>query len=584
MSTVALPLVAGDLAPKGDRIDVRFPYERELVAAVKAIPGARFVPADKGGPLWRLPLDLATARALRRAAPGLSLAPGLLAWGQAERRREGRLQALVAAPDAQLDLGGRSDLARYLRPYQRADVAFMAERGNVINANAPGLGKTIETIASVWEACGNSGLHLVVAGITSMDVVWGDALRQWGLAVYVASGTPAQRRAVLEAAALAARGDGQLWLVVNPAMLTPRKMGDEITQPYPELQAVQWDTVIVDEFHQMGLGNPKTATAKALKALAARRRIALSGTPMGGRPIRLWSVLNYLYPQIFTSRWRWAEQWLEMHENRYASSGKQIGDRVKPGKEEEFIAHHSQFMVRRSKADVMPDLPAKVVVDVWVGLEGEQRKQYAAMDAEAELELEGEGVTAANVLSQYLRLRQLAGSACSIEQGTLWPQPKGAKLDQMLRILADHGIAKDRDGSEQAIVFTQFTKLANVAAEMLQKLGLRVGLITGETPAEERAASVRGFEAGAVDVLVMNTRAGGTALTLNASRAIVFLDETWNPDDQLQAEERNRNNTATVYYLRARGTIDEDVHEVTAGKQAVNGSILTAIQDLRRSR
>jgi SNF2 family DNA or RNA helicase len=87
---------------------------------------------------------------------------------------------------------------------------------------------------------------------------------------------------------------------------------------------------------------------------------------------------------------------------------------------------------------------------------------------------------------------------------------------------------------------------------------------------------IRRFESGDVRVLCMTTTAGGTAITLNNSSAIVFLDETFNPDDQEQGEDRNRNNTAVIYYLRTRGTIEEHVLSINIDKRTINKAILDA--------
>lgn len=564
-----------DLSPAANRIEVRFEYDPRLVQAVGDISGARYQPPAKGGPAWLLPLTLDSGRMLREACPEMVLSEALRQWGMGEARKELLLLELAGADDAQLHRlpNNHPSLHAWIsgRPYQRADVAFMAAQPAVINANAPGLGKTVECIAAVYESGRSAGAHLVISGKTAMDPVWGDELKRWvpTATVHIAKGTAKKREAVVAGALASFHLGRPIWLVVNPAML--------INPRYDELLRTPWDTVIVDEFHQVGLGEPSTKTAKALKKLRSTRKIALSGTPMGGRPIKLWSTLNYLHPGVFTSKWRWAERWLEMHPNKYASSGMQIGDRIKPGLEEEFVRAHQQYMIRRTKAEVLAELPAKNVIDVWCELEGEQLQQYEQFSREAELRMDGGVVTATGILAEYTRLRQLACSVCRVEGETLRPTAMGVKVDQLRRILADHGIGRE-DGHERAIVFSQFSQLAKELASALRDNGMSTRLIIGETPQEERSLAVGSFEAGLVDVLIMGTKAGGTALTLNRSNVIVFMDETWNPDDQFQAEERNRHQTADIYYLRSKGTIDEDVYNVTGGKKIVNAQVLDEIR------
>ena len=195
-----------------------------------------------------------------------------------------------------------------LRPYQKADIKFMAS-ANSINANQPGAGKTIETIGAVMEADLAWGQHLIVAPVTSLQLVWEKELAQaYKLAgldepTILTGATPKERKAAVAEAKRMADEGLAFWLVLNPAMTRLKRQkvegttGDAIEYEevlaHPELAEVTWDTITVDEFHLMGLSNPTTLGAQGINRIVEltdegdQRRFALSGTPMGGKPVKL---------------------------------------------------------------------------------------------------------------------------------------------------------------------------------------------------------------------------------------------------------------------------------------------------------
>ena len=136
----------------GNRITVEFPYSPDDVDAIKTIPGRRWA---KEARQWTLPADLESGRALRRVfGDRLELSPVLRAWGAERRAQEAELHALTLGEtaDAPTLENVRPSIREVLHPYQAADVAFMA-RTPCINANEPGLGKTLTTIAAACRRC-----------------------------------------------------------------------------------------------------------------------------------------------------------------------------------------------------------------------------------------------------------------------------------------------------------------------------------------------------------------------------------------------------------------------------------------------
>lgn len=611
--------VWAELNEKQTKICLHFGYEPELTEKAKSISGYKFIsPKDvKQGEdayYWTYPLEIRVARRLRELFPNMKLGPKMKAWGYRVVARERQLGSMSIADTAELvHLPVLApDLYKFIMAdprfrYQTADIAFMATADNPLNANAPGLGKTVEIIASVFESQTHEGPQLILAPVTSMDVVWAAELlhEEHGqdLPVIVAQGDKYERSVALQQALDMTEAGEPFWLICNPQMaqvkldkaLSKKKGKDTYSPLYPQLFEIEWNNVIVDEFHQCGMGNPNTVTRRGLMALTAKRRIASSGTPVGGKTRKLWGVLNWLEPEKFHAKWRWFDHWLVMEEKEYyvAGEGKkttEVGE-IRPGLSNQFYVEHAPYMIRRTRNEVFKDLPNAPPINVWCTMGDEQKKQYRQFELKAELAIEEEHMGAIGILAQYTRLRQFAIAkqrlVRNMQTGESVPFPTtdSCKLVQLYRILADHGITKSKDAdetsNEQVIVFSQFSKVVDMVAKDLNDNGITASVMTGATSPADRERMVNEFEArSGARVLCMNTKVGGVAITLNQSEAIVFMDETWTPDDQDQAQDRNRKNSAAIYFLRTKDTVEEYILRLNRDKRHVNKVVL----DLHRNK
>ena len=587
----------------GERIKLAFDWTRELYVIVESLPGRTFVPREKsktGDAYWTVPKDIAIARHARKLLTNrLVLDAEIKAWAHEHVKRERNMLAVNNAETATLHTLPHvlPELHEFVatRPYQLADIAFMAAANNPLNANAPGLGKTVETIGAIFESGLGAGQHLIVAPLTSMEVVWWYELDRWqpyDMLMSIGSAT-ARHEVIMDAVHMAKEGT-PFFLIINPAQLRGKDAA--------HIMATNWTTVTVDEFHKCGLSNPKTATSAALHALKAQKRIALSGTPIGGKVARLWAVLNWLEQETFKSKWNWIKTWLE---TQRGYGGSLEAGEIKRWKQDEFNEYHAQFMVRRLREEVRTELPEKQRMDIWVTLDDpEQRKQYEDFARAAEIRIEEENLSATSILAEYTRLRQFAiakqrlvkertnhRDGTRTEFITPYPTTTSCKLPQVQRILDEQGcfegdeMGKDENGKRkhaQVIIFSQFSKVVDMVCDWLIGEGMpeaQIGRITGDVSERERGPIIKKFEAGETyRVLAMTTTAGGVSITLNESDAIIFLDETFNPDDQTQAEDRNRENSAELYYIRTKGTIEEYVYSITRDKLDTNWNVL----DLRR--
>jgi SNF2 family DNA or RNA helicase len=619
---------------KQSRFRLTFEYSYAHVAAVRTLPGRRFVGADKGGPHWVVPATLDVARAARAAlGDALVLSPDVRRWGKAATEHERNLTSILSAEKHELNhipenypnlyrslrLGpaGRymtaveqdDHLADESDSYQVADVAFMAFAENPLNASDMGTGKTLATLATIVES-GIKGPHLVIAPLSSLRTVWRREVAQWlpNYKTLVVSGSRAEKE---EAAAQVQRviqsGKAERLIVVtNPATVRlkgvyemrqsvrtgkPQRVEVDTQPEFPFFQETEWGTVTLDEFHKMGLGNPGTLTSRGVKQLPCQKRIALSGTPMGGKPLKLFGILQWLEPKLFTSKWQFAENFLEVVTN--TAGYREIGG-VRPEREEDFHTMLSRYMVRRTKEEVLPWLPPIQRIEVDIPMEGTQAAQYKTFAEEAEIRIDELKLTATGVLAEYTRLKQFANSECEVEVDQEWneeleeyipkvkpiPTERSNKIDYLLELLEELGVDQPTS-DQQVVIFSQFVGMVENVCRVLSAKGIPTAYIHGGTTADDRASLQDQFqEEGGLRVLVMNTLAGGVAITLDRASTVVFMDETWDPDDQQQAEARchraSRIHQVTSYYLRSENTVEEHIRDITQSKQFTNFNILDA--------
>jgi hypothetical protein len=678
MSTATDKPVKAEISVEGAYIDLDFPYNPDRVLKVKNISDWRFVSKSRrdSRKIWRVPLDLATARRLREQFGNeLQLGKKLRSWGQVEVERERSLADLSMAEDAELlhvpkplIEGAKRPDGRYWEPRAtwRADVAFMAQ-GRFINANEPGYGKTAEHVGAVMESQLTWGQNLVFAPVTSLELVWKFEIEQ----LYATAGlepptiftgdTPAARKRAIREALEYAEDGLAFWLVLNPAM---GRMKTELSEHakkvlaefdreetrnailkdfteddyehfmiHPELTEIDWDSINVDEFHLMGLSNLSTQSSEGINYIANQTepfmRGCMSGTPMGGKPVKLFGALHFIEPGRFPAKWRWARQWLHIKKSERDDRPTREIEGIETGREFEFWEYHKQWLLRRLKTG----LPPKRIIPVWCGMTPAQKKQYQTFELEAELkldDLEAEGrLSATNVLAEYTRLKQFASARCEIAKAALeregksmievTPTAESGKYEQLVEKLREENViltGEDDDDPKAAIIFSQFNGVVeNGVSAVLLKHRVPFMKITGKVNnSGDRAAIAQAFQTQSIDfieefddrrksrkviqeliamgaprVLLMNTKAGGTTMTLTKAESVHIMDETWDPDDQRQAEDRDhRDDDLTklkdevrIYYYKTRGTIEEYIEEVTGDKELNNKTVLNVREKMR---
>lgn len=322
----------------------------------------------------------------------------------------------------------------------------------------------------------------------------------------------------------------------------------------PALQQVQWLHIIADECQRAK--NRKAKQTVALKKLKhVEYKTAMSGTPLVNEPAELWSVLNWLYPKVFTSYWRFFKDYVD-----YKKNVQGYFEVLGPKNLDHLHEMMEDFYVRRRKADVMKDLPDKYYTPMYVDLEPKQRRAYDQMKKDLIAwvgEHQHEPLVAPVVISQLMRLQQFALGYLEWNEdkgGWVMAEPS-AKLDALMELIDDNP-------DETFLVFSQFKSPLTLLKRRLDKKGIKYGSITGDDSAAERQDAIDRLADGRARIVVGTIGAGGVGIDglQRACSTVVFLDRAWSPASNIQAEDRlhrgGQDNAVQVIDIIARNTVD----------------------------
>lgn len=599
------------------RILAKIPYAGGFgPLQARQIPGARPLRARGGsqpGKLlgWSCPLNMQTCRMLRQVFQDeLEIGPELTEWAAAEVAREHELDTLRAGHGAALERVERFYPKLWAaiqdRSYQIAGAAFLAHSGAALLADEAGSGKTIQTLAALAEAYARR--VLVFAKRTALRTVWQNEAERWlgdGVQVFLARGNRAEREAVLDAYSLAPN-DRILMVVCNVEMIRGRllcpdgvakaqcrkkcehikQVSYEFVPDWPQIFEYPWDAVVLDESHRVLVGKSTRAADVTQGRLGAVRlpvrdgglKIALSATPYRGKLLNAWGTLNWLQPDKFASYWQYAEGFWDVRPEGFAGA-RVVGDLL-PEREAELDRMLAPYVLRRTKAEVAPQLPPKIYagtpldpadenspVGIWLEMTPPQARAYRDMARIAQAGLDGGVLMAHGALSEAMRLRQFASSAGRLDAaGDYHPAAPSNKLDWLLEHL------EECEGKH--VVASQHTALIEFFAAELARAGHRSFQITGKVSDAGRDEAVTQFQDPRqedVRIMLLNTTAGGESITLDAADHLIFLDETYVPDEQEQVEDRihrvSRVHQVVIYYLRSLGTIEEEICRTTMARE-----------------
>ncbi len=466
-----------------------------------------------------------------------------------------------------------------LRPYQREGLGWLEflerQRFGGCLADDMGLGKTVQVLAWLQarkERDPAAAPALIVAP-KSLTHNWLEEARRFTPALTVLEYVGTERKAM--------RSE----LLRRDLVLTTY---GTVRSDVAELGALAFGVVVLDE--AQAIKNEGSRTARSVRMLRSEHRLALSGTPIENHLGELWSLFEFLNPGMLGRSAAFQELIAAPPAVRTASRTgpegeeaeeglQQPGGAALPAEVRALIARAVRpFLLRRTKEEVLRDLPERSEQTVLCDMEPAQRNEYVelrehfrhellSVKSEAELRRDKLGI-----LEMLLRLRQAACHPALIDP-TRADEPC-AKFDAFFPMLEDV-----LESGHKALVFSQFTSFLALLRRRLDAGGRAYGYLDGKTSAKKRAEEVTRFQEDPEQKLfLISLKAGGTGLNLTAADYVFLLDPWWNPAVEAQAIGRShrigQERNVFAYRLVCRDTIEERVLELQAKKRELAAAIL----------
>jgi len=447
-------------------------------------------------------------------------------------------------------------LKAQLRDYQKTGLCWLSALcqtgfGGIL-ADDMGLGKTIQALSMLLldHEAGKAVRALVVCP-ASLQLNWLSEARKFvpDLSSEALLGAAAERAQKIKAQEA-------------PQILITSY--DQLRRDVQAYAGIEFTHMLLDE--AQNIKNAASQAARAVKAIQAKNRFAMTGTPIENRLSELWSIFDFVLPGYLGTYNKFKERY-EIPVVREAD------EKVR----EDLHLLVAPFILRRMKKDVLTDLPEKVETVMTSDMTAEQRKIYTARMAQ--LQKEGgllDGKDQIRMLSELTRLRQL----CCDPRLCLENYHGGSgKLMQLMEV-----VQEALGAGHRILLFSQFTSMLDLIAEALDGAGVGYLVLTGETDKETRMELVKQFNAGDPDVFLISLKAGGTGLNLTGADVVIHYDPWWNVSAQNQATDRayriGQTRGVQVIKLIAADSVEEHILKIQESKRALSDGVLMGEENL----
>ncbi|VAH14230.1 unnamed protein product [Triticum turgidum subsp. durum] len=451
-----------------------------------------------------------------------------------------------------------------LRPYQLEGLQWMLSlfnnNLNGILADEMGLGKTIQTIALIaylLEKKEVTGPHLIVAPKAVLPN-WSNEFKTWApsIGTILYDGRPDERKSLRET-----NFGGQFNVLLTHY--------DLILKDKKFLKKVHWHYLIVDEGHR--LKNHECALARTLVS-----GLLLTGTPIQNSLQELWSLLNFILPNIFNSSGNF-EEWF----NAPFACDVSIND------EEELLIIHRlhqvlrPFLLRRKKDEVEKYLPSKTQVILKCDFSAWQKAYYEQVASKGKVAL-GSGLKPKAVANLSMQLRKCCNHPyLFVEQYNMYQREEIVRASGKFELL-DRLLPKLHRAGHRVLLFSQMTRLLNILEVYLQMYNFKYMRLDGSTKTEERGKLLADFNKKDSEyfIFLLSTRAGGLGLNLQTADTVIIFDSDWNPQMDQQAEDRahriGQKNEVRVFVLVSVGSIEEEILDRAKQKMGIDAKVIQA--------
>ena len=433
------------------------------------------------------------------------------------------------------------DLNETLRDYQVSGFEFFKTLSDYqfggILADEMGLGKTIQTIAFLLS---NKDKKSIVITPTALIYNWKNELEKFAptLKVGLLHAAKSEREKILD--------NIDNYDVILTTYTTYKNDIDKYKN-------ISFDYCIIDE--AQNIKNPDAIITKAIKNVNAKVKFALTGTPIENNLMELWSIFDFIMPGYLYNKSKFKSIFVNNDKNII-----ELKNLIKP------------FILRRTKKEVITELPDKIEQKIIIDLEKEHKRAYKGYVNLITRKIKENNQDNITVFSYLTKLRQLCLSPELMVKNY---QGKNSKLDVLINIIND-------SSDEKILVFSQFTKVLEVIGKRLNEENISYSYLDGKTSAKDRVKLVEEFNTNNNKVFLISLKAGGTGLNLTSANIVVHFDPWWNPAVEDQASDRahriGQKNVVNVIKLIAKGTAEERVINLQETKKeliedVINGNL-----------
>lgn len=451
------------------------------------------------------------------------------------------------------------ELERVLRPYQKIGFNWLKtldryKFGGIL-ADDMGLGKTIQIIALLldYKKNNNDRKTSIVISPSSLSLNWKNEIEKFksDLKIKVIRGTAEERKNLIYKL-------DEYDLIITSYDLLKRDI-----DVYQEMK-YKFKFIIADEAQY--LKNNNTQNAKTIKKLLAETRFALTGTPIENSLAELWSIFDFIMPGYLFS--------YKKFKNNYETAIVKDENLEVMNNLKKLI---EPFILRRTKKQVLTELPEKTITVLNNEMEEEQRNIYLSYLIQTKQELQEmfqENIYEKNqikILAALTRLRQICCHPGLFMENY---EAGSGKLEQCIEIIED-GIT----AGHKILLFSSYTSMFTIIEAELKKRNISYFKLTGSTKVDERIQLVDEFNQNEdIKVFLISLKAGGTGLNLIGADMVIHYDPWWNVSSENQATDRayriGQKNNVQVYKLITKDSIEEKIYELQQRKEELTDNIL----------
>lgn len=431
-----------------------------------------------------------------------------------------------------------------LRTYQQQGIQWLYDLKNMnlngILADDMGLGKTIQVLVFYEQFVSKDKPSLIVCP-SSLMYNWMSEIEKFkiGVDAVCVTGTQEVRKEIIQE-------NHELYITTY----------DYLRRDVELYMPMEFEYIVLDE--AQFIKNPKTKNAQSVKALKSKHRLALTGTPIENSLSELWSIFDFLLPGYLYS--------LNYFTKNFEKPI-QMGDDDRQSKLQKLV---SPFILRRTKKQVLKDLPDKVEKDIWLNFSPEEKQLYLAnlaqVNEQLQQQLELEQVDSILIIAMMTRLRQICCEPRMLYENYKGESTKFTMCLELIETLKENG--------KKVLLFSSFTSIFDSFIEEFNQRGIKYHMITGAVDKKKRKEEVDAFQSDDSDVFLISLKAGGTGLNLTKAQAVIHYDPWWNVSAQNQATDRayriGQTKNVLVYQLLMKNTIEAKIYEMQKRKKEMS--------------